>query len=53
MDGDKASILVICGYALKTKKIETILFSLAKLLIAFTAIYKFISLLTCLSASSS
>ena len=39
-DSDKASILVIYGYALKTKKIGIILSSLAKLLIAFIAIYK-------------
>ena len=53
IDGDKASISVICGYALKTKRVEIISFNLAKLLIAFIAICKFISLLTCLSASSS
>ena len=52
MDSDGASILVICGYALKTKRVETILFGLAELLIAFTAIYKLISLLTCLSTNS-
>ena len=51
MDSNRASILVIYGYALKIKKVRTILFNLAKLLIAFIAIYKFISLLTYLSAS--
>ena len=53
MDNNRASILVIRGYALKTKKVGIILFSLAKLLIAFTAIYKLISLLTYLSVSLS
>ena len=53
MDGDRVSILVIYRYALKTKKIGTILSSLAKLLIAFIAIYKLIFLLTCLSANLS
>ena len=52
MDSDRVSILVIYGYALKIKKIGIILSSLVKLLIAFIAIYKLISLLTCLSASS-
>ena len=40
MDNNKVSILVIYRYTLKTKKIGIILTSLAKLLIAFTAIYK-------------
>ena len=53
MDGNKVSILVIYGYAPKTKKIGIILFSLAKLLIAFTAICRLISLSTCLSVSLS
>ena len=53
MDGDRVSILVIYGYALKTKRVGTILSSLAELLIAFIAIYRFISLLTYLSASLS
>ena len=52
MDNNKVFILVICEYALKTKRIKTILSSLAKLLIAFIAIYKLISLLTYSSASS-
>ena len=51
MDGNKVFILVIYRYALKTKRVEIILFSLAKLLIAFIAICKFIFLLTYLSAS--
>jgi hypothetical protein len=51
-DSNKASISVIYGYAPNTKKIEIILSSLAKLLMAFTAICKLISLLTYLSASS-
>ena len=51
MDNNRVSILVIYKYALKTKKVKTILFGLAKLLIAFIAIYKFINLLTYLSAS--
>ena len=51
MDSNRASILVIYRYALKTKKVEIILFGLVKLLIALTAIYKLISLLTYLSAS--
>ena len=42
MDGDRVSILVIYGYAPKTKKVGIILSSLAKLLIAFTAIYRLI-----------
>ena len=53
MDGDRVSISVIYGYTLKTKRVKTILFGLAKLLIAFTAIYRLISLLTYLSASLS
>jgi hypothetical protein len=52
INGDRVSILIIYGYALKTKKVGIILFNLAKLLIAFTAICKFISLLTYLSISS-
>ena len=51
MDNNRVSILVIRKYVLKTKKVEIILSGLAKLLIAFTAIYKLISLLTHLSAS--
>ena len=39
MDSNKVFILVIRGYALKIKKVEIILFSLAELLIAFAAIY--------------
>ena len=53
IDSNRASILVICGYALKTKRVKTILFGPAKLLIAFTAIYKLISLLTYLFICSS
>ena len=53
MDGNRVSILVIYGYALKTKKVGIILFSLAKLLIAFIVIYKLIFLLTCSPASLS
>ena len=53
IDSNKVSILVIYGYTLKTKRVEIIPFSLAKLLIAFIAIYKLIFLLTYLSASSS
>jgi hypothetical protein len=53
MDGDGVSILVIYGYALKTKKVGIILSNSVKLLIAFTAICRLISLLTCLSASLS
>ena len=49
MDGNKASILVIYGYAPKIKKVGIILFSLAKLLIAFIAICRLIFLLTYLS----
>ena len=52
-NSNKVSILVIYRYALKTKRVKIILSSLAKLLIAFTAIYKLISLLTYLSASFS
>jgi hypothetical protein len=52
-DSNRASILVICGYTLKTKRVGTILSGLAKLLIAFTAIYRLISLLTYLSVSLS
>ena len=52
-DSNGVSILVIHKYAPKTKKVGIILFSLAKLLIAFTAIYKLISLLTYSSTSSS
>jgi len=52
-DGDRVSILVIYRYAPKTKRVGTILSGLAKLLIAFIAIYRLISLLTCLSVSSS
>ena len=52
-DSDGVSILVIYRYALKTKKVGTILSNLAKLLIAFTAICRLISLLICLSASLS
>jgi hypothetical protein len=51
MDSDKASILVIYGYTLETKRVGIILFSLAELLIAFIAIYKLIYLLTYLSIS--
>ena len=51
MDGDGASILVIYRYAPKTKKVGIILSSLAELLIAFTAICRFISLLTYLSVN--
>ena len=53
MDGNRAFILVICGYTLKTKKVEIIPSSLAKLLIAFTAICRLISLSTYLSVSLS
>ena len=53
MDGDKASILVIYGYAPKIKRVGIILFGLAELLIAFIAICRLISLLTCLSVSLS
>ena len=42
MDSDKASILVICGYAPKTKKVGIILSGLAKLLIAFIVICRLI-----------
>ena len=52
-DSDGVSILVIYRYAPKTKKIEIIPSSLAKSLMAFTAICKLISLLTYLSANSS
>ena len=52
-DSDRASILVIYGYAPKTKRVGTILSGLAKSLIAFIAICKLISLLTYLSASLS
>ena len=51
MDNNKAFILVIYEYALKTKKVEIILSGSAKLLIAFIAIYILIFLLTCLSTS--
>ena len=51
MDNNRAFILVIYKYALKTKRVGIILSSLAKLLIAFIAIYKFISLLTYLFVS--
>ena len=51
MDGNKASILVIYKYAPKTKKVGTIPSGPAELLIAFIAIYRLISLLTCSSAS--
>jgi hypothetical protein len=51
MDSDRASILAIYKYALKTKRVETILSSLAELLIAFTAIYILIFLLTYLSTN--
>ena len=53
MDSDKASILVIYGYAPKTKRVGIILSNSAKSLIAFTAICKLISLSTYLSASLS
>jgi hypothetical protein len=53
MDSDRVSILVICGYTLKTKRVGIILSGPAELLIAFTAICKLISLLTYLSASLS
>ena len=53
MDSDRVSILVIYKYTLKTKKVKTILFSLAKLLMAFITIYKLIFLLTCLSINFS
>ena len=53
MDSDKVFILVIYRYTLKTKRVETILSSLVKLLIAFIAIYRLISLLIYLSVSSS
>ena len=52
MDSNKASILVIYKYALKTKKIIIILSSLAKLLTAFIVIYRLINLLIYSSASS-
>ena len=51
-DSNKAFILLIYKYALKPKKVKIFLFSLAKLLIAFIAIYKLIFLLTYLSVSS-
>ena len=53
MDSNRASILVIRGYTPKTKRVGIIPSGLAKLLIAFTAIYKLISLLTYLSVSLS
>ena len=52
-DSDGVSILVIYRYALKTKRVKTILFGPVKLLIAFTAICKLISLLSYSSASFS
>ena len=52
-DSDRVFILVIYKYALKTKKVKIIPSGPAKLLIAFTAICRLISLLTCLSASLS
>ena len=51
MDSDKVFILVIYKYTPKTKKVGTIPSSPAKLLIAFIAIYRLISLLIYLSAS--
>jgi hypothetical protein len=51
MDNNRASISAIRGYAPKTKRVGIIPFSPAKLLIAFTAIYRLISLLTYLSIS--
>jgi hypothetical protein len=45
---EKGSILVSREYTLKTSKIGTMLFGLAELLIALTAIYNIISLLICL-----
>ena len=51
MDSNRVFILVICRYTPKTKKVEMILSNLAKLLIAFIAIYKLIFLLTYLSTS--
>ena len=52
-NSNRASILVIYRYTLKTKKVKIIPSNLAKLLIDFIAIYKFISLLTYLSTGSS
>ena len=51
MDNNGAFILVIYEYAPKTKRVGIILSSLAKLLIAFTAICKLIFLLTYLSVN--
>jgi hypothetical protein len=50
---DGGFILVILRYKLKTSNIKTILFGLAELLTALTAIYKIIFLLICLFLSSS
>ena len=53
IDKDKGSILVSRRYALKTSKVSTMLLGPAKLLTALTAICSTISLLICLSFSSS
>ena len=53
IDGDGVSILVIHGYAPKTKRVGIIPSGPAELLIAFTAICRLISLLTYSFVSSS
>ena len=52
MNNNKVLILIIYKYTLKTTKIKIVLFGLAKLLIAFIAIYKCIFLLTYLFVNS-